>query len=284
MRTPFSIFISDIKLKILGPSNAHLLECAELIGEKTRDSVNLIDSFFKRDARASEATVYRQLADALFFKTDSSNPVDASATRPGPLINLQSVVTQFECAGHKFLFAGDFQFADPQTKNPAILNGVEEIKAKIKEESPYSFVKLSHHGSDNAFSEEMLADLGDTKNFGLCAGRESTHHPAREILKLLDEHRDKIKWARTDHNGLVTFVYKKNKKEPEIKIEKGVLNDAKPNHIDLTASISAAVQPSPTVSSTKSSTAAASREESSKSTLSKEIEREVSEKNKSRML
>ena len=130
---------SDIKLKILGPSNAHLFECAELIGEKTRDSVHLIDSFFKRDARISEAGVYRQIANKLFHTIDSPDFVDASSSRPGPFINLQSVVTQFEFAGHKFLFAGDFQFADPQTKNEVILAGVEEIKTKIKNESPYSF-------------------------------------------------------------------------------------------------------------------------------------------------
>ncbi len=200
------------------------------------------------------------------------------------LINLQSVITQFEFIGHKFLFAGDFQFAAPGTKNEVILAGVTELKERIKNESPYSFVKLSHHGSDNAFSEEMLADLGDTKFFGLCAGQESTHHPARKILKLLDKYKDEIKWARTDHNGLVTLAYKKGKKEPQIKIEKGALNDAKPNFIDLTSSVSSAIaQPfsEPTVLSTEP--AAASRAESAKpQAVSKETSREISEKSTSR--
>lgn len=278
---------SDIKLKILGPSNAHLLECAELIGEKTRDSVDLIDSIFKRDARMSAKDIYRRIADNLLFEKDSpDSSLDASSSRPGMLINLQSVISQFEFAEHKFLFAGDFQFAAPGTKNEVILAGVAELKEKIKNESPYSFVKLSHHGSDNAFSEEMLVDLGDTKFFGLCAGQESTHHPARKILKLLDKHRDEIKWARTDHNGLVTLTYKKGKKEPQIKIEKGALNDAKPNFIDLTPSVSfSAVQPAsaPTVSSTEP--AAVNAEPAKSQAVSKETRREeVLEKSTSKIV
>lgn len=249
---------ADIKLKILGPSSAHLLECAELIGKNSLDSVKLMDSIFKRDVAMSPAQAYRQAVSSLLNATDGADEIDAAA-RPGPLINLQSIVTQFEYAGHKFLFAGDFQFAKPQTKNEVIVAGVGELKTKIKTEAPYSFVKLSHHGSDNAFSEEMLTDLGETKFFGLCAGEESSHHPSRKILELLEKHKQDIKWARTDHNGLVTLVYQKGQKEPEIKLEKGILNDTKPNFIDLTASISPNILPAESVSSTEK-TAPSSKE------------------------
>jgi beta-lactamase superfamily II metal-dependent hydrolase len=238
---------ADINLKILGPSNTHLLECALEIKEKTRDSLDFARRFFNTDTGESVTKVYRKLVSSSSFISEA-DLVDASP-RPGPFINLQSTVTQFEFQGHKFLFAGDFQFNDPQTKNQAILTGVDELKTAIKAEAPYSFVKLSHHGSDNAFSEDMLTDLGDTKIFGLCAGEDSTHHPARKILKLLEEHREQIKWARTDHNGLVTLAYKKGQKEPVIKLEKGTLNDAKPNFIDLTATIPNPVQPATSVAS-----------------------------------
>lgn len=265
---------SDINLKILGPGNAHLLECADQIGKKTRDSVDLAQTVLKTDAAGtSEADAYRRIIGDMSSKTDSADSVDAAA-RPGPFINLQSIITQFEYAGHKFLFAGDFQFADPQTKNEVILAGVEEAKAKIKTEAPYSFVKLSHHGSSNAFSEEMLADLGETKNFGLCAGEASTHHPAQKILKLLDKNKDKIRWARTDHNGTVTLIFKKNQKEPKINIQKGVLNDAKPNFIDLTASLPA-VAPPPS-SSFSSGKSAIANEQSLAASKGEEI-KEISE-------
>lgn len=239
---------SDIKLKILGPSNPHLLECAEEIRKKTRNSLDFVNQFFKTDTGETVTSVYRRLVNSPIFNSETDS-IDASS-RPGSFINLQSIISQFEFLGHKFLFAGDFQFNDPQTANQAILSGVDELKALIKSEAPYSFVKLSHHGSDNAFSEEMLTDLGETKFFGLCAGEDSTHHPAKKILKLLEKYREQIKWARTDHNGLVTLAYKKGKKEPVIKLEKGVLNDAKPNFIDLTANIST---PAKSFTSTSSS-------------------------------
>ena len=234
---------SDIGLKILGPGTAHLLECANEIGKKTTDSVKMADSFIKRDASSNAVQMYRQAA-AMISENENTTDATGGGARPGNFINLQSLVTQFECAGHKFLFAGDFQFNKPQTKNSVITSEVETIKNKIKAEAPYSFVKLSHHGSDNAFSEEMLTDLGDTEYFGVCAGEQSSKHPNQIVLKLLEKHKDDIKWARTDHNGLVSLTFAKDKKEPEIKIEKGVLNDPKPNFIDVTSSISPTIMPS----------------------------------------
>jgi beta-lactamase superfamily II metal-dependent hydrolase len=245
---------ADINFKVLGPEDIHLLECAEEIGKRTRDTMNIVSDFFGRDSVAGEIEIYRRLAHHFSSSRleTSADSLDAKS-RPGPMINLQSIITQFEFQGHKFLFAGDFQFADPQTTNPIILDEVENIKSKIKSESPYSFVKISHHGSDNAFSEELLNDLGDTKFFGLCAGETSEKHPHHEVLELLDKHREEINWARTDRNGLVTLSYKKNKPQPEVEIAKGNLNDAKPNQIDLAATISETESFSSPVSETTTS-------------------------------
>jgi hypothetical protein len=75
------------------------------------------------------------------------------------------------------------------------------MRRAIADDGPYSFVKLSHHGSDNAFSEAILQELGDTALYGICAGEHSEKHPNAAVLKALNTHRNDIPWARTDRNG-----------------------------------------------------------------------------------
>jgi hypothetical protein len=223
----------DIKLKIIGPSVEHLLICADIINQKTQDAVQLTSDFLASDAGIDLRAAYRQIAASDAGEaTDEKGFLDANS-RPGPAINLQSIITQFEVGGHKFLFAGDFQFADPQVNSDELEKSVLAIRAAIKEEAPYSFAKLSHHGSDNGFSQEIFEDLEGTRYFGLCAGEESSHHPSHEVLDLLNQNRDDIRWARTDHNGLTTLIFKPGEADPQIQISKGELNDAQPNDTDV---------------------------------------------------
>lgn len=222
---------SDIGLKIIGPSTEHLLICAEIINQKTRDSIQTAADVFAQDSGIDVLTAYRRIAAPTKETGIDTDGIDASS-RPGPAINLQSMITLFQYAGHRFLFTGDFQFAKPQVNNRNIDASVGRIRKLISRYSPYSFVKLSHHGSDNAFSEKILEEVGGTKYFGLCAGEESTHHPHPKILELLEEHRNEISWARTDRNGLVTLSYKAGEEDPRIEISQGKLSDPRPNNID----------------------------------------------------
>lgn len=214
---------SEVGLKIIGPSRDQLAICAERIARASDASVQDAVEVFQSDAAVSPDIAYRRLVAG-----SAADAADATS-RPGPAVNLQSIVLSFDYQGHKFLFAGDMQFAEPQMK--ALEEEVLELRRKVKADAPYSFVKLSHHGSDNAFDEEILGELKGTELFGICAGAKSTAHPHPTTLSALDARSSEIKWVRTDRNGLTTLLFKARRK-PEITVSKGEVNDPRPNSVD----------------------------------------------------
>jgi hypothetical protein len=116
--------------------------------------------------------------------------------------------------------AGDMQFQAPG------FSGAEDfmpaLREAVKSEGPYAFVKLSHHGAGNAFSEDIyqeLYDNGPSRIFGICAGESSTDHPNPATLKVLRKHTREIKWARTDHNRQSSFFF--DETLPQIVPEEG---------------------------------------------------------------
>jgi beta-lactamase superfamily II metal-dependent hydrolase len=217
---------SDLGLEILGPSDAQLLLCAQAIADRTDAAERVVsDMVTGADAATSDVDIYR---DLLQRPDDAEDKVD----RPGPAINLQSTVTRFEVGDTKLLFAGDMQFANPQLGDPALRAEVTALRARIQAEAPFSLVKLSHHGSDNAFDAELLAQLGSTPLYGICAGEDSKSHPNAKVLRLLDAERDHLQWLRTDHNGLSTVSFGA---DTELSLSKGTVNDPVPNTPDTQA-------------------------------------------------
>ncbi|MGI8917167.1 MAG: MBL fold metallo-hydrolase [Pyrinomonadaceae bacterium] len=213
---------ADIGLKIIGPSRNHMIECADVINGQSHDAIQIASDAFRQDAAGDIVDLYRSLVSA------DRDALDVS--RPGPGVNLQSIITRFEFRGHRFLFGGDMQFEKPQVNNDFLKQSVLRLRQKIADDAPYSLVKLSHHGSDNAFSEQMLQELGSTKLYGICAGEFSKHHPHVKVLNFLNEHRDDIRWARTDRNGLVTITF--STQGARVKKTSGELNDPQPNSSD----------------------------------------------------
>ena len=214
---------SGIGLTIVGPSEEHLLECAQFIRDRTRDAVDRVSDMVQRDADFDPAEAYRRLVQQNFDALDGA--------RPGAAVNLQSIVTRFGVGQHTILFAGDMQFEKPGVSNATVKASVTELRRVIAEDGPYSFVKLSHHGSDNAFSEAILQELGDTALYGICAGEHSEKHPHATVLKALNNHRDDISWARTDRNGRVTITFDNG--TPTVELTSGRLNDPRPNTTDV---------------------------------------------------
>jgi beta-lactamase superfamily II metal-dependent hydrolase len=211
----------EVTLKILGPSKDFLAVCAERIGQATDAAIGHVSDAFRADEEINVNDLYRRL-------TGTSSDAIPDSGRPGAAVNLQSIVTSFTYKGKKFLFGGDMQFEDPE------INGVDEfmkaLRKKVRDEGAYAFVKICHHGSFNAFSEEIFQELnklGPIKLFGICAGEQSTSHPNPSTLKVLQKHTSSIQWARTDHNRQSSFFFDAAK--PTVKIEKGKLNDSKPN-------------------------------------------------------
>jgi len=211
-----------VSLKVLGPSESQLLACADRLANATRDALDAATNLLRTDAALDVKQMYLRLA------TGESDAIDAS--RLGNLVNLQSLVTQFEYQGRKLLFAGDMQFAKPGVNDEKIAQGLAELKQAIAHEAPYDFVKISHHGADNAFDETFLEALGPTKLYGICAGEKSTKHPHRTVLRLLDSQEPAVRWARTDRNLKTTITFLKDR--VRVKPEVEPLNDARPNAAD----------------------------------------------------
>lgn len=213
-----------IGLEILGPSQEQLLVCADAIARKGSDSVSLVgNAVAGSDAAASEADLYRAAITG-----PVGDALDAQA-RPGPAINLQSVVTRFKYGESKLLFAGDMQFADPQLSSPVLNEELAALRKRISDKAPYSLVKISHHGSDNAFDAGLLQELGTTPLYGICAGEDSSVHPNARVLRLLDSASDHLNWVRTDRNGQATIELDGKTK---ITLAHGEVNDPRPNALD----------------------------------------------------
>lgn len=210
---------AGVGLQVFGPSVEQLRECYRLVRENQRDSFDSFNSFsdFDVTSDAAVANAYRSLVAGV---------TDAVPRNRGA-INLQSLVTRFEYDGRRVLFAGDMQFADPQVDSQMLLDGVDEMRRRISEDAPYAFVKLSHHGSDNAFSEEILGEYGETTLYGICCGDHPGHHPHPEVLGLLDENRGRLDWVRTDRNGLVTISFDPD--GPRIELSRGRKDDETTN-------------------------------------------------------
>jgi beta-lactamase superfamily II metal-dependent hydrolase len=220
----------DAGLEILGPSREQLDICAAEIARLGSDAVDRVTDLLDVDADEPDAALYRRM---LHGDVDSLDAAD----RPGPAINLQSVVTSFTDGGVKMLFAGDMQFADAQVGADGLQEELDALRARIKAEAPFSVVKLSHHGSDNGFDKEVLGELGATSLFGICAGASSSAHPNPKVLQLLDSQRDRLDWWRTDRNGLVSIEFNG---QPRVKPAKGQKDDPRPNTDELEVSAPAA--------------------------------------------
>jgi beta-lactamase superfamily II metal-dependent hydrolase len=236
-----------VELKVLGPSQDFLAVCADRIGQGTDAAIDQVSDAFRADEEVGAVDLYWRL-------TGSSGDAIADSGRLGAAVNLQSIVARFTFKGKKFLFAGDMQFEDPE------ISGVDQfmkaLRKRVSDEGPYAFVKLCHHGSFNAFSEQIYQELnqqGSVKLFGICAGEQSTSHPNPSTLKVLKDHTNDIKWARTDHNRQSSFFFGTAK--PTIKLEKGDLNDPKPNSEDPIVIGELEVTPTPTTTTASAGTA-----------------------------
>jgi hypothetical protein len=211
-------------MTILGPSPEHLKACAALIGGGANQVAQAAGDALGGDNTLDPVDAYRAVVSSI----DA-----ADASRLGAAVNLQSIVTTFKAGTRSVFMGGDMQFADPQVNDPVINASVAALRQAIKDAGPFSVAKLSHHGSDNAFDEEIFGDFGATKYFGICAGAGSKRHPNPATLGILQAHTKSITWTRTDHNGLSSFDFAGTK--PKVTIATGKLNDPVPNSADVPA-------------------------------------------------
>jgi beta-lactamase superfamily II metal-dependent hydrolase len=215
---PLKTAFKDIGLKVLGPNDAQLKACRDMILGFHQDASRDFAPVASSDAGAFE--VYQKIQERLADGTDAFKG-------PGPALNLQSSVLVFGDGTHKFLLTGDSQLEKPEVGGDAIKNGVAELLAAIAAEAPFDFVKLGHHGSYNAFGDTLLQAIGQgSVNFGICTGSGSLHHPSPAALDILKKNTARLTWVRTDRNGLSTFTFGAG--QPDVEVTKNKLNDLSP--------------------------------------------------------
>ena len=106
--------------------------------------------------------------------------------------NAYSVVAKLTIGKSKFLLTGDF----PTTQDNLLLNGDTDVSA--------DFLKVSHHGSKYATSEEFLSRVKPTVAIISVGKKNSYGHPNQETLQRLMTY--KVNIFRTDESGDLEYV------------------------------------------------------------------------------
>lgn len=127
----------------------------------------------------------------ILYPLESVTDVDVNDT------NMHSVVAKLTDGKNKFLFTGDF----PTTQDDLFLSSGEDLSA--------DFLKISHHGSKYATSDEFLNSVKPTEAIISVGKNNSYGHPNQEVLQRLLTH--KINILRTDERGDIIYECKNPK-------------------------------------------------------------------------
>lgn len=214
----------SIGIKILGPDTDQLLRCAKHLRGRSKET----DAMLADAGDLSERDVLARYLSLVGGGSSDAPFMDSQ----GSFINLMSIIVSFQYLGKKLLFTGDNQLADPEVTDKKIVKSSKALEAKIREEGPYSFVKLAHHGSRNGTSPDLLEDSG-ARVFGICCGSLADHsHPDPKVLSYFAD-KTNCQWARTDRNGLSTFTFTGSGTKPKLVVERGEPNNTEINGTDL---------------------------------------------------
>jgi len=111
--------------------------------------------------------------------------------------NQDSIVCSYTNKISEVLFLGDID----SRKEKEILKYLNSLKYL------YRILKVAHHGSKNATSEDFLKEF--QPNFAIIeVGKNNYSHPHISVLERLEKF--KIKTFRTDLDGLIQFSFDKN--------------------------------------------------------------------------
>lgn len=220
---PLLAAFGGVGLEILGPSLDQMLLTAELMGQAmdsvAQDALLMADSYpYTEDPGL---TLYRAL------RRPAS--VDARKSRPGNLVNLQSLSLAFSFEGRRAFFGGDMELADSESGNAQIRSQISALRQQIRRRGPYAYAQLGHHGSANATNASTLEDLGGPPLVGMSAGRASDKHPSADVLRVLAT--GPQRWVRTDRNGQVR-IETRGTRGWTVRPARGVANDPTPAGAD----------------------------------------------------
>lgn len=114
-------------------------------------------------------------------KQNKNNPRDT---------NSSSIVSRLTFGDNSFLFTGDL----PSKEESILVALMVDLKSKV--------LKVSHHGSKSATSQEFL-DAVSSEDAIISVGKNSYGHPTAEILERLKE--KGIRIIRTDEKGDIIY-------------------------------------------------------------------------------
>jgi hypothetical protein len=199
-------------IKVLGPTRAQLGACAEVLRNRFIDAIDDAERALTTDASVSPASLYRSLLS-------KGLDTEADASDEGAALNCQSILLSFDVGGARVLLTGDMQFSIPGLG--AEVDGLmDTLAGRVADAGPYSFVKLGHHASRNAFNASFR-DSWDATHYGISTGSNSKKHPMSQVIDALKGGQN-LKWIRNDRNGLCSFVITSS---PHFDIERGSIND-----------------------------------------------------------
>jgi beta-lactamase superfamily II metal-dependent hydrolase len=208
-------------LRILGPTQLHMLLAAEAISKETKV---ITDALALADASGIDPVdLYRRITGPM---SDAGAGIADSVKRLGAAVNNQSLVLRFGPEKQRALVGGDMQFAKPEVG--ALSSEMTRLRQVIRDAGPYQFAKLSHHGSHNAVDGAWLDALGTPTVVGISSGHDSPSHPDREVLDELTARKPGLRWVRTDRNHHSTVRIGEPPAAPEIEVDEGDPNDATP--------------------------------------------------------
>lgn len=187
---------ADFGLKVLGPTQNHLVQCAEAIAQGSDVVVSAVASDTPDSSDLVE--VYRRLCRRI------ASDAEFAADQPGvgAAKNDQSIVIKVAADGWAALLAGDMQFAEPEV--PGLDSMMTALRQKVVDAGPYDFIKFTHHTSYNAVDASVLDEWAATKLFAHTGGSNDASHPDGGVLDLLTERQNQFTFARTDRNGIIT--------------------------------------------------------------------------------
>ncbi len=216
---PVEEVFAAVGMKVLGPTQDHLLICAEAIARLTQDALTAVSDLTDDDLETvDEVALYRSLAGRSFSDA-------ADMPGKGAALNDQSLVLRFAVGGRKVLLTGDMQFAKAEVSGLGEL--MTALRGTVEADGPFDFVKIAHHASYNALDASVLAEIADTRVFAMSGGIDDSTHPDPDVLRLLRRNRPRIQWARTDRNGLITVSL--GASGVRLRTSRGELNDATAN-------------------------------------------------------
>ncbi|MDB5342381.1 MAG: hypothetical protein JWP89_758 [Schlesneria sp.] len=199
---------SDFGLKILGPTQDHLLRCAQVIADSVSSATDSLRSSDAMDGPGDIVSAYRSAVRSLVLGSpdDAADELLEDRAGVGAAKNNQSIVLKVADQGKTALLAGDMQFAKPEL--PGLEDDMTALRANVLDNGPYDFIKLTHHSSYNGFDIDVWnewATPSDTYIFAHTGGKNDSGHPDVGVLELLHEYRDQLQFARTDRNGQITI-------------------------------------------------------------------------------